>query len=565
MCFQYTECAASCDKALEIEPTEPATWFLKSFALEMLGRFEEALESCDKGLEIDPENIVGWCNKGRYLYSLGQLESALQTFSTALNINPQSEYAREVEDKIKKWLQREGQNDEWIQKVLHFLQRGRHNEALDSYQSALDTSPRSIDESFSKDYALAHLQNPEKIMVEYEREKKAQEPEIHMELAQNQFQFGSWSWVEITFSNRGKGEAVNLTYDFPSEFKVKYLDVDPEAQLSGQHDLEQDLQRIPKLEGGDYKIRLVSLLPTRIGDYPLDVQISYADTWGTQHRTTKSLWVSVFRPGQQLPTISGHKMLWRLGTGRLADLYIAKRNRDGTTVAIKMPRFSPEQVVLVTDFLRHVKAWSKLNHPNIVMIYQYAEEHPYWFAMEYMEKGSLRKRIGSLSPTESLHIGIRLTEALVYAKRSAMTHRHIKPENVLFDNRDVPKLSDWRIRTVMRKALESADTFINALAYSAPERLSTDFGSADGRTDIYQLGVLLYEMLTGKTPFAGDEEELIERIKTEEPRRPSDLNFAVMKDLDPIVLKCLAKHKEERYQDASSLGKDLAKVLRSRK
>jgi tetratricopeptide (TPR) repeat protein len=560
MCFRYEESVESCERALEINPSNAEVWFLKGFALQMLGNYEEALESSNKGLQIDPGNQVAWCTKGDYLYALGKLEEALESFGTALSIDPESEYAKDIRDKVGKWLQREGRDDAWASKVVAFLERSQHEEATESYKEAVEMDPRDTAVSFTKDFALAHLEKPEKMLEDYERAKRERQPQIRMELSQREFQFGVWTWVEVTLFNEGSGPAKDISLDFAPEFKVQHLEVDPEILSRSREDDTIDTQLISRLEPGNQKNRLISLMPMKAGHSPMDIRISYTGPWKTKHEKMNTVWVSVFRASERLPWIPGYTTLWRLSSGESDDIYAAKRDRDGLTVVIKIPRLAPEQGALATEFLREVKQWSKLKHPNIVRVHHYGDNPSPWMAMEYMEGGPLRRRIGKLSVMEPLQIGISLADALSYAGSLLVIHQDVRPENVLLDNRGVPKLTNWRMKGIKLKLSERTARLKEISAYSAPEAVSLEFGGIDQRTDIYQLGVVLYEMLTGKTPFQGEGETLIEKVKQEQPRRPSELNPAIGKHLDSVVLRCLAKDKEGRYQDGRSLKADLERA-----
>ena len=144
MCLKYPESIVSCNKALELNPKTAATWFLKSFAHGVRGEYAAAVESCTKGLELDPSNKMVWCTRGQYLYSLGRLEEALESFGTALKMSPDNEYFKEVNKKVKKWLQRDGQSSEWANKILVFLHQGGNQDALKAYQECLKIDPRSV-------------------------------------------------------------------------------------------------------------------------------------------------------------------------------------------------------------------------------------------------------------------------------------------------------------------------------------------------------------------------------------------------------------------------------------
>ncbi len=255
-----------------------------------------------------------------------------------------------------------------------------------------------------------------------------------------------------------------------------------------------------------------------------------------------------------------YEVLELIGYGGFADVYKAKRREGSFILALKLPRITPYETVTLDSFLQEADLWIKLSHPHIVRVYEYGAKPYPWLAIEYMEGGSLRGRIGRLSIAESLQIGTKLAEALFYTSHLGVIHRDIKPENILFDLKDTPKLTDWGLGKVLLEASKSVSGFKGTLAYSAPEQVSDEFGSADWRTDIYQLGAVLYEMLTGERLFKGEGWDLIAKIRESEPRKPSELNSKVSEDLDLIVLKALAKRKEERYEDASALKKDLEKA-----
>jgi serine/threonine protein kinase len=267
-------------------------------------------------------------------------------------------------------------------------------------------------------------------------------------------------------------------------------------------------------------------------------------------------------PIGMLPELAGYDVLDRIGTGGFSDIHRARR-KDGLVVALKIPRLSPFQTLVPSDFLREAELWSKLDHPYIVKTYEYGTKPYPWIAMEFMEGGSLRARIGRLSLRESLQIGVEMAQVLFYAHHHGVIHRDIKPENILFDMGKTPKLTDWGLGKMLLESSMTASGFKGTLAYSSPEQLSgSRFGGVDWRTDIYQLGTVLHEMLTGQKLFLGDEPgATITRILTEEPTAPSKLRQDIPQELDRIVIKAVARRKGERYQDVSALEEDLQAVL----
>ncbi|RLC92924.1 MAG: hypothetical protein DRI40_09410 [Chloroflexi bacterium] len=263
-----------------------------------------------------------------------------------------------------------------------------------------------------------------------------------------------------------------------------------------------------------------------------------------------------------LPELAGYDVLDRIGAGGFSDIHRARR-QDGLVVALKIPRLSPFQTLVPSDFLREAELWSKLDHPYIVKVYEYGTKPYPWIAMEFMEGGSLRARIGTLSLKESLQIGVEMAQVLFYAHHHGIIHRDIKPENILFDMDKTSKLTDWGLGKMLLESSMTASGFKGTLAYSSPEQLSgSRFGGVDWRTDIYQLGTVLHEMLTGQKLFLGDEPgATIARILTEEPTAPSKVRPDIPQELDRIVIKAVARRKGERYQDVSALEEDLQTVL----
>lgn len=183
MCLQYSEAIESCRKALELHPPNAEIYFLKSFSHGVLGQFQEALEAINLGLKIDPQNKLVWYTRGQYLYALGRLEESLTSFGTALKLSPDSEYLKEVTEKIRKWLTRDGKSTDEIEKVMTFLQQGANAQITSAYIVASKVNPRAVSTAFQKDYALTHLQNPEELLKNYERTKAMDQPQIILELS----------------------------------------------------------------------------------------------------------------------------------------------------------------------------------------------------------------------------------------------------------------------------------------------------------------------------------------------------------------------------------------------
>jgi serine/threonine protein kinase len=239
-----------------------------------------------------------------------------------------------------------------------------------------------------------------------------------------------------------------------------------------------------------------------------------------------------------------------LGRGGYSVVYKAKRRSDGLIVAIKIPHIDQFATVEPGVFIHEAKLWAQLHHPNIVEVFEYGDRPFPWLCMEYMEKGSLKQRIGHLGIKDALDIAIQLCDALYESHHLGVIHRDIKPANVMFNSEDKPKLADWGLGKMMIEGTEETQ-YEGTPAYSSPEQVKPDeFGGVGWWTDIYQAGALIYQMVTGELPFKGQNPyELALSIAKSEFVKPSEIKPELPKELDKILAQCLAKNKNERYKD----------------
>jgi len=241
----------------------------------------------------------------------------------------------------------------------------------------------------------------------------------------------------------------------------------------------------------------------------------------------------------------------KIGEGGFS--YVFKAIKNGKTVAIKVPKELTETTGEI--FLREIGNWKKLKHINIVQLY-YSNIYPYpYIEMEYCEK-ELNKIKNNLELKEAVLLFFEVLNGLKYAHSKGIIHKDLKPHNILIKN-NIPKITDWGLS----KEITSKSTTINALTlqYSAPEQISRE--TIDKRTDIYQMGIILYELTTKKLPFNGNEFDIIYSIKNEMPPKPSELNPLIDEKLENIILKCIQKDKSKRYQSVEELQKDLSEYL----
>jgi hypothetical protein len=238
-----------------------------------------------------------------------------------------------------------------------------------------------------------------------------------------------------------------------------------------------------------------------------------------------------------------------IGEGGFAWVFSATR-KDGKKVAIKIPKNLDEKTGWL--FIREVSNWSTLDHENIVKLYDCNVYPVPYFEMELCD-GSLQNE--KLSVEKAVGLVLDIARGLRYAHERKIIHGDLKLSNILMKHGRV-KISDWGLSKV--KTEKSVSLSGITPSYSAPEQISHEFGKADERTDIWQLGVVFYELVTGKLPFEGDLSKIYVSILQDQPIPPSEINQD-SKSIEHIIMKCLRKRKEERYQSMDELIEDLKK------
>ncbi|MCP4153619.1 MAG: protein kinase [bacterium] len=263
--------------------------------------------------------------------------------------------------------------------------------------------------------------------------------------------------------------------------------------------------------------------------------------------------------------IGKYQIIGELGKGAMGIVYKAKDPHIKRTVAIKTIRFdminqSFKQEETVERFIREAQSAGILSHPNIVTIYDVGEDNgTTYIVMEYIEGTSLEDVIASgtkKSTGEIVDIMIQLGDALDYAHEKGIVHRDIKPGNILIDNEGKPHLVDFGIAHISESTLTQSGMTLGTPNYMSPEQISGK--KLDRRSDIFSLGAVFYELLTGARPFAGDNiTTVIYKIMHEEPRSIKSIDNQLHEGLQFIINKVLAKNPNLRYQDCVGLAEDL--------
>jgi eukaryotic-like serine/threonine-protein kinase len=240
-----------------------------------------------------------------------------------------------------------------------------------------------------------------------------------------------------------------------------------------------------------------------------------------------------------------------VGRGGIAWVFAAVRKTDGEKVAVKIPISFDE--VTGKCFLNEIAAWETLRHPNIVEVTAVNILPVPYVEMEFVP-GSLEAVVKPMPVWKAVHLITGVTDGLRYAHEHGFIHRDIKPHNILLTPELVPKITDWGMSKVLAADVKKSSVAGFSLSYAAPEQVSpSEFGRTDERTDIYQLGVVFYELVTGSIPFGGESiVEVGNAILREEAIRPSEYNPDA-EAVEKIILKCLKKDPAARYQSASEL------------
>ncbi len=261
-----------------------------------------------------------------------------------------------------------------------------------------------------------------------------------------------------------------------------------------------------------------------------------------------------------------YRIVRKLGTGGMANVYLAEDEVLGRRVAIKIlnDRHAGDDQ-FVERFRREAKNAASLSHPNIVSIYDRGEaEGTYYIAMEYLDGRSLKELIVARGPAPvnvAIDYARQILGAIRFAHRHGIVHRDIKPHNVLVDAEGRLKVTDFGIARAGVSQMTEAGSIIGTAQYLSPEQAKG--APVDQTSDLYSVGVVLYELLTGVVPFSGDTPvEIAMKHLSSAPEPPSAKRAEVPRELDLVVLRALAKDQADRYQSAEEMDADLARVAR---
>ncbi|MEI7625041.1 MAG: Stk1 family PASTA domain-containing Ser/Thr kinase [Actinomycetota bacterium] len=248
-----------------------------------------------------------------------------------------------------------------------------------------------------------------------------------------------------------------------------------------------------------------------------------------------------------------YEILERLGSGGMADVYCAQDSQLGRKVALKMlyRRYAQDQE-FVERFRREASAAAGLQHPNVVGIYDRGEfDGTYYIAMEYLEGQTLKERVraGALEPVVAIDIAVQILKAARFAHSRGIIHRDLKPQNVIVDADNRAKVTDFGIARAGASDMTETGSIMGTAQYLSPEQAQGH--AISGASDLYAVGIILFELLTGEVPFDGDSAVAVALKQVTEPAfAPSLRRQGIPPELDAIVLRAMEKDPSQRFADA---------------
>lgn len=309
---------------------------------------------------------------------------------------------------------------------------------------------------------------------------------------------------------------------------------------------------------------------TRSGEHAVEVDATISLSSGTQGGGPSSTDTSFKDTNTSTKTFGEYELLHEIARGGMGVVFKARQTKANRVVALKMilsGNLAGQNEV--NRFYTEAEAAANLDHPNIVPVYDVGQiDGQHYFSMGFVDGQSLKDRVddGPLPAQDAAQMAKTISEAVAYAHEKGIIHRDLKPSNVLLDQAGSPKISDFGLAKQMdsNSELTATGQVMGTPQYMPPEQAAGKIDEVGPAADVYSLGAILYELLTGRPPFqAASAVETLRLVLQKEPLAPSQLNPAIDRDLETICLKCLEKEISRRYGSARDLADELGRYLAS--
>lgn len=312
-------------------------------------------------------------------------------------------------------------------------------------------------------------------------------------------------------------------------------------------------QLVPRLK----QLRLIQQARDIADQAPFDETVTVENSHSRQH--------SKLEPGKH---IRQYILLEKIGAGGFGAVWKARDSKLDCDVAIKIPRNEKLSSDEIDRFIREARVSARLRrHPNIVSVHEADwDEEIAFISSDFIEGKTLGERIAEapLTIDEIIPVTLVLCDALHHAHKEGVVHRDLKPDNILLDKQGNPHVTDFGLAKQEHEEIEGeAGKILGTVSYMSPEQAQGHTESIDRRSDVFSLGIILYQLITGERPFRGDVINTLKQIADEDPLRPQAFDSRIPLDLETICLKCLEKNPDQRYQSLADLKDDLIRYQKN--